>query len=156
MTNGLVGGRIGKAVACCLLVVAFLSSGVATDHARADARQARRQEMLTLTNDARAHHGERALSLDERLSRYAVKHSRQMAEAGQLFHTPNLIDRLGGLDWSIGGENVGMATNLERLQTAFMASKPHRENILRRRFDHAAIGIVQSDGELWVTIIFYG
>jgi uncharacterized protein YkwD len=38
----------------------------------------------------------------------------------------------------------------------FMESKPHRRNILRRGYDHAAVGVVKSDGSLWVTTIFYG
>ena len=37
-----------------------------------------------------------------------------------------------------------------------MASRPHRRNILREAFDHTAIGVVESDGKLWVTVIFYG
>ncbi len=37
-----------------------------------------------------------------------------------------------------------------------MGSKTHRRNILRNGYDHAAIGIVKSDGNLWVTVIFYG
>jgi uncharacterized protein YkwD len=79
-----------------------------------------------------------------------------MAEAGYLFHTPDLAGKLRGLDWSLGGENVGVASSLTDLQEAFMASPPHRRNILQRRFDHAAIGVVMSGGRLWVTVIFYG
>ena len=37
-----------------------------------------------------------------------------------------------------------------------MASKVHRENILRSSFDHTAIGMVRRNGSLWVTVIFYG
>jgi uncharacterized protein YkwD len=156
MREGLSGSRSSKAVACFLLVCALLISGVATDHARAAAARPRRQEMLALTNEARAEHGRDALSLNERLSRYATRHSREMAKDGCLFHTPDLASRLRGLHWSIGGENVGYASSLRDLQRAFMASKPHRRNILREQFEHAAIGVVQSDGNLWVTVIFYG
>jgi uncharacterized protein YkwD len=139
-----------------LLVIALLASGVATDHTRAAASTDRVRQMLALTNEDRSEHDRRALALNARISRYAERHSRAMAEAGELFHTPNLADRLGGLNWSLGGENVGVGASLADLQDAFMASPPHRRNILERRFDHAAIGIVQSDGNFWVTVIFYG
>lgn len=37
-----------------------------------------------------------------------------------------------------------------------MSSRLHRQNILRREFDRAAVGIVKADGRLWVTVIRYG
>jgi uncharacterized protein YkwD len=79
-----------------------------------------------------------------------------MAEAGQLFHTKDVAGKLGQRDWSMWGENVGYASSLTDVQAAFMGSTPHRKNILRSGFDHTAIGVVESDGNLWVTVIFYG
>jgi uncharacterized protein YkwD len=123
----------------------------------ADAANRGRQNMLSLTNVDRAEHGRRALSLDATLSTYAEKHSRDMANRGYLFHTDDLAARLKGVHWSIGGENVGVGSSLESLEDAFMASKDHRENILRRAFDHSAIGIFRdADDNVWVTVIFYG
>jgi uncharacterized protein YkwD len=148
--------RSGKAVAGFLLVLALLAPGIATDHARAAASQDRREQMLALTNEARATHGKPALDLNAKLSRYATKHSRHMADAGYLFHSEDLADKLNGLDWSMGGENVGVGSSLTDLQDAFMGSKAHRRNILQKRYDHAAIGIAKSDGTFWVTVIFYG
>ncbi len=156
MTKGDAKSRCGRTVAGFLLVLALLAPGIATDHARAAASQARREQMLALTNEARATHGRQELDLDAKLSRYAARHSRQMAKAGTLFHTEDLADKLNGLDWSMGGENVGVGPSLTDLQGAFMGSKTHRRNILQKRYDHAAIGIVKSDGTLWVTLIFYG
>jgi uncharacterized protein YkwD len=149
-------GRCGKAVTGFVLVLALLVSGIATDHARAAASESRQEQMLSLTNEARATHGKASLDLNAKLSRYATRHSRQMANAGTLFHTEDLADKLRGLDWSMGGENVGVGPSLTDLQDAFMGSKTHRRNILRNGYDHAAIGIVKSDGTLWVTVIFYG
>jgi uncharacterized protein YkwD len=45
---------------------------------------------------------------------------------------------------------------LADLQAAFMASTPHRRNVLQAGYDHVAIGIVKSAGNFWVTVIFYG
>ncbi len=156
MRNEQARSRIGNAVVGCFLVLALLVPGIATDHARAAATTRRVERMLAITNDDRVERDRRALALNARLSRYAKRHSRAMAEAGYLFHTQDLAGKLRGLDWSLGGENVGVASSLRDLQQAFMASPPHRRNILQRRFDHAAIGVVMSDGRLWVTVIFYG
>jgi uncharacterized protein YkwD len=37
-----------------------------------------------------------------------------------------------------------------------MDSAPHRRNVLRRGYDHAAVGVVKAGGSFWVTTIFYG
>ena len=144
-----------RIAAVLLLCVSALLSGFATDHARAGERHDRRQ-MLQLTNEARDHKDRVALKLDRQLSRYAVKHSRDMANEDSLFHSVDLAELLQGRDWSMGGENVGVASSLTDLQDSFMASRVHRSNILRTGYDHAAIGVVESDGNFWVTVIFYG
>jgi uncharacterized protein YkwD len=41
------------------------------------------------------------------------------------------------------------------MEAAFMASAPHRANILHSTFHHVAIGAVRVDGALWVTVFFY-
>lgn len=147
-------GRRTAAVAL-LLLVAFLAQGVCAMDANAANR--RRAAMLSLTNDDRADHDRRALSLNVSLSKYAKRHSRNMADKGYLFHTADLAEKLKGLHWSIGGENVGVGSSLSSLEDAFMRSKPHRANILRRTFDHSAIGICRDDdANVWVTVIFYG
>ena len=156
MRNEQVRSRSVNVAIGFLLVLALLAPGVATDHARAATGSNRVEQMLTITNEDRLHHDRRALRLNARLSRYAERHSRAMADAGYLFHTPDLADKLDGLNWSLGGENVGVGSSLADLEEAFMASPPHRRNILQRRFDYAAIGNVPSDGRLWVTVIFYG
>jgi uncharacterized protein YkwD len=139
-----------------LMLVSLLWSGIATDHARAGAAQERRSEMLQLTNEDRADKDRKALKLDRELSRYATKHSSEMADAGYLYHSEDLMGVLDGVEWSMGGENVGVGSSLTDLEDSFMASKPHRKNILQEGYDHVALGVVKSDGTLWVTVIFYG
>jgi uncharacterized protein YkwD len=139
-----------------LLVAALLVQGLATEPARAGDTVQNRAEMLQLTNDDRADRDRDELRLNDRLSRYARRHSRKMAERDELFHTPDLADKLRGTGWSIGAENVGMGPSLEALEDAFMASRPHRKNILRAGFERAAIGVAESRGSFWVTVIFYG
>jgi uncharacterized protein YkwD len=152
----LVRSRRGGIAVALLLSLVLLFSGIWTDHARAAGARKPQKELLTLTNEARSEHGESALALNARLSRYATKHSRAMAAKGYLFHTADLAAKLKGLDWSMGGENVGVASSVDEVQGAFMASKDHRRNILQTVYDHAAVGVVESDGVIWVTVIFYG
>jgi len=147
--------RSRRQVALVLLLAAVLvSSGIATSPAHAGTGL--RGEMLQLTNDDRADHDRRTLDLDAELSQYARRHSQAMAEAGEVFHTERLVAKLKDKDWSAAGENVGMASNLSDLEAAFMGSTPHRRNILNRDFDNVAVGVVESDGDFWVTVIFYG
>jgi len=149
-------GRRAAAVALLLLVVAFLGQGLSPRYASAATQHRQRDHMLTLTNQDRTERDKAALDLNARLSRYAKAHSRDMAAKGYLFHSTDLPARLKSVDWSIGGENVGVGSTLDGLESAFMRSKDHRKNILRKSFDYAAIGIVKADGSFWVTVIFYG
>ena len=139
-----------------LLVATFLVQVLAIDPSRAGDTLQNRAEMLQLTNEDRADRDRDELRLNDRLSRYARRHSRDMAEQGELFHTPDLADKLRGTGWAIGAENIGMGPSLEALEDAFMASRPHRKNILRAGFERTAIGVVESGGSYWVTVIFYG
>ena len=142
-------------VVLSVVLLGFLVQGLAPTGANAAGVRPRNQ-MFALTNGDRAAHDKAALGLDAKLSRYAKQHSREMASKGYLFHTADLAAVLKGRDWTIGGENVGVGSALTDLEDAFMASKLHRQNILRTTFDDAAVGVFKSDGEFWVTVIFYG
>jgi uncharacterized protein YkwD len=131
---------------------------LAPDRAAARERFTRRLQMLSLTNQARELHDRADVRLNWLLSRYARRHSLEMASKGYLYHSEadTLVRVLSRYDFAIGGENVGVGTTVDGLQDAFMASPPHRENILRTAFDHVAIGMARVDGHLWVTVLFYG
>ena len=143
-----------RAALVFLLAAVLVSSGIAITPAHAGTGL--RGQMVPLINDDRADRDRPTLKLDLELSRYARKHSQDMADAGELFHTSDLAAKLKGKSWSIGGENVGMGPSLPDLEDMFMASTPHRRNILNREFDHFAVGVVESGGNVWVTVILYG
>jgi uncharacterized protein YkwD len=145
-------GVVAAALAC--LLVLALAGGWASGEERFGPRR----HMLALTNTDRAIHDRAALSFNERLSHYAKAHSQAMADRGYLFHSTGeqLQAELAGYDWELGGENIGVGGSLEGLEDAFMASPPHRQNLLRKVYEHAAIGIVRQDGRTWITVIFYG
>jgi len=150
---GDVAGRRGLGAIVAALLAAFLVVGLVPT---ADAQTTARHTMLALTNEDRTDREVAGLELNIRLSRVAKRHSREMADAGSIYHSSNLTGALAPYDWSIGGENVGSGGSLESLEKAFMASTAHRKNILRKSFDHVGIGVVKRDGTYWVTLIFYG
>lgn len=117
-----------------------------------------RREMLSLTNTDRDAHDRADLAFAAELSRYAKQHSQAMADAGYIYHSTEdeMRSAFANYNWTIGGENVGVGGTLESLEGAFMASRDHRENILRPEFNHAAIGVARADGRVWVTVLFYG
>ena len=141
-----------------LLMSGLLLLGTASGSAVGDEEIGPRRHMLALTNSDRTYHDRAALSFAERLAAYAKSHSEAMAKKGYIYHSTGdqLREALEGYKWELGGENVGVGASLESLEDAFMASVPHRKNILRRVYDHAAVGIARADDRIWITVIFYG
>lgn len=139
------------------LVVALVPSLAGTAAATTPAGRAARARMLHLVNGSRHAHGRAPLTINFRLSGFAWQHSARMAAAGSLYHSANVwreVRPFGAHRW---GENVGLAGGtLLSLERAFMASAPHRRNILSMRFHHIGVGVLQVRGRIWVTLDFYG
>jgi uncharacterized protein YkwD len=156
MTRAASGRRLGGLL--CLLMSGLVLLGAATGSAAGDEKFGPRRHMLALTNSDRTYHDRAALSFAERLAAYAKSHSEAMADKGYIYHSTGdeLREALDGYKWELGGENVGVGGSLESLEDAFMASDPHRKNILRRVYNHAAVGIARADDRIWITVIFYG
>jgi uncharacterized protein YkwD len=115
-----------------------------------------RRDMLGWMNTARSDHGAIVLDRGWRLRDMADAHSRQMANAGRIFHTDALGSRLTFVSWAVAGENVGAGGSMRALYDAFMDSAPHRDNILGRGFRRVGIGVYAHGGFIWVTLIFVG
>lgn len=153
--------RMGRWIGGVALILATTClMGFAAPSALAGSRQpdVYRHQMLAATNDSRVVHHKGRLSLDDRMSALAERHSAQMAKAGYLFHTSNVGAYLSDTPWHAWGENIGYMPggNVSDLQKAFMRSPVHRDNILNGAFRHVAIGTVYQGGTLWVTVFFYG
>lgn len=151
-------GRRRLVAVLAMLLSALLLVGLAPRADATEDRFGRRRQMLALTNQDRDERDRRELAFAAKLSRYAKHHSEAMAHKGYLFHSTEdqLRDALDGYNWTIGGENVGVGGSLETLEDAFMASKLHRQNILRPAFQRAAVGVIRDGDRFWVTVIFYG
>jgi hypothetical protein len=105
------------------------------------------------TNEARHNHGLGSLSVQSDLVAVARRHSHEMANKGTIYHNDNLGNEVGG-NWTVLGENVGMGPSVDSLQTAFMNSHDHRENILYRAFNQVGVGVVWDGDTLYVTVVF--
>jgi uncharacterized protein YkwD len=126
------------------------------------------QELLTLTNQARASAGLRALKVDSALTSIARWRSKDMIVRDYFSHSiPNPpggnvfgeMDRRGYC-YSFAGENIGwnnypddVAT--EAIQQMFMASSGHRANIMGSRWDVVGIGAYKgsTSKKMW-TVVF--
>jgi uncharacterized protein YkwD len=117
------------------------------------------------TNASRVNHQLPRLPLDQELSKVARLHSRKMADAGYAFHTKGAqFESLITGSWNVVHENVGTAQavsadptqDIARLETEFMNSPTHRDNILTSGSDYLGIGVVRKNGYLYVTVLFVG
>ena len=128
--------------------------------ASATAKKASRRQLvratLCLLNAQRRKHGLHRLRLSKRLSRAALRHSRDMVRRDYFAHTSrsgaSFVDRIrrtgylsGAFSWMVG-ENLawgsGSRSSPGETVQAWMHSPGHRENILTGRFVHIGIGIV--------------
>jgi uncharacterized protein YkwD len=109
-------------------------------------------ELVALTNRARAAAGRPALRVELQLTRVARDWSNTMATRQQLSHRPSLRDSING-NWSRIGENVGVGPSVSRIQDAFMNSPGHRDNLLGD-YDRIGVGIYERGGRYWVTVNF--
>jgi uncharacterized protein YkwD len=139
-----------------LLVLGVLLTFLAASTATPVSAGVYRTEMFNIINKARNNHGVPDVKLDDDLSQDARHHSRRMADLGYVFHTPNIAGKLNSVSWSTYGENIGMAHTLKRVRELWMASPPHKANLLNKKFDWVGVGVVRRDGWFWVTAIFYG
>lgn len=150
MRVGLV--KTGKVLGLTLALSIVLGAVAPSAHATWTPRR----DMLGWMNTARSNHGSVVLDRGWRLREMADDHSRQMANAGRIFHTVSLGSKLTFVSWSVAGENVGAGGSMRALFDAFMKSDAHRDNILLRGFRRVGVGVYAQDGFLWVTLIFVG
>ncbi|MFP5375750.1 MAG: CAP domain-containing protein, partial [Acidimicrobiia bacterium] len=97
-----------------------------------------------------AGHGRLALADD--LVTVARRHAAAMAAQGRLHHNPELGAQVA--NWVRVGENVGRGPDVDAVHAALMASTTHRAEILAPWFSEVGVGVVSSDGALWVTQVF--
>src|SRR6059058_2184767 len=105
------------------------------------------------TNSARSSHGLRHYAVSGDLNSVARRWAAHMAARHQLAHNPSFTSEV--CCWTHIGENVGVGPSVSAIQRAFMASSPHRANILSSSCTQVGIGTARgSDGRLYVDELF--
>lgn len=108
------------------------------------------REIGAQINAARAANGRAPLKGSPALLRTARVHSVAMATTQTLWHDP--------LRWArrrTAGQNVGVGVTAQQVFGAFMASPPHRDAILSRRYSRMGVSAARScGGMLLVTVNF--
>lgn len=146
--------RAVRAAVLALAAATLVGTTAATPAVAANSSEA---ELRTYINEARSNRGARQLGMRTFLVRAARRHSRFMANTGQLVHSTDLASYVGNRSWRILGENIGYGPSMEVLHGAFMDSPPHRRNALNRRYKKVGVGMaVGDDGRIWVTVLFLG
>jgi uncharacterized protein YkwD len=110
---------------------------------------------MQATNEDRAQHGLGPLRWDPALARAAQAHAYQMVRHGELSHQyagePDLMTRAGhdGAHFSTVAENVAVAPTPQSVESEWMHSPHHRQNILDARLTTVGIGLVRQGNNLW-------
>jgi uncharacterized protein YkwD len=138
-------GLVATLVSAALLAVSLLSAPAAS------AASSREDLMVAKINATRTSLGLHALHSTPSLMAYAHHHARSMADRGVLFHTTNFQVICC---WQAVAENIGRGHSVAGLHRAFLASPPHRANLLNGSLRQVGIGIVEEGGQLWITEVF--
>lgn len=142
-------GRLRLAVAA--VVVALLSGALFFVHpmpARAEAN-ADETQFFGMLNALRAKLVLPPLVSDPQLQNVARAWSSKMASDGGLSHNPALATQV--TDWRTLGENVGTGGSVASIEAALEASPHHYENMTDKAFNYVGIGVVEVNGNIWVT-----
>ena len=151
-----------------LLVVGFVSLGPALAAEIASAAPAPPgDQMLEGVNAARAAAGLGPLVPTEALQALAAERSADMAARGYFAHTtPEGVDVFAlmeqrGIGFSAAAENLAWNAYPEERAAAvaleaFLASPPHRANLLNPEFTQIGVGVARDGDETYFTLLFVG
>ncbi len=109
------------------------------------------QQMFALVNQERAKAGLKPLQWDPKLQQLARQHSLEMFQMGYFAHdspvsgTPFDRMRKAGIQFTVAGENLAFAPNVQIAHEGLMNSPGHRANILRPQFGRIGIGVIKSE-----------
>jgi uncharacterized protein YkwD len=150
--------RTRSRVAASLVLLALIGATFVVPSVHAGARSTPRptadelaHQMLRLVNRSREVRGLPELRMNARLSKEALRHSKVMARASAISHTPNLADLVREVGGSVFGEDLGKGRGLEGIRDAWLRRADTRRIMLDPRFHHVGLGVVHAGGYYWVT-----
>ena len=115
------------------------------------------QELLDLTNLARADQGLGPLKWDASLAAAAAQHNQLMRGQADLSHQypgePALVDRAAqaGAHFSSVAENLAIGPSPGAIERQWLQSVPHRANIYDPRMDSIGISLIRRGGDYLAT-----
>ena len=112
-------------------------------------------DLADLINFERWARGGQTIPFHTGLADQARTWSAFMAYFGELFHHGDLAgqaDQIWG-GWTGVAENVGRGADIYAIHRAFMASAPHRSNVLGD-WRTVGVGLHEARGQLWATVRF--
>lgn len=115
-------------------------------------------ELVALLNRTRGEYGLPPLTVDQRLTEAARKHSTLMAEHSVMVHRlegePALQTRISNQGLPADSVSENLALNNQSAVSAhnsLMHSPPHRAAILDAQYNTVGVGVVRDGSDLWVT-----
>lgn len=118
------------------------------------------QIMLDLVNGERVKNGLKPLVWHAKLGELAVLKSEDIIKNNYFSHTSPTYGSFYHMVYNAGvpfrqvGENLAMASNVQKAFVLLMASDGHRKNILSPHFTHLGIGVVPGNYGVAVTQLF--
>jgi hypothetical protein len=113
------------------------------------------EQVFALANRSRAEAGAQPLHWDQALAVAALAHCRRMVAEGVIGHRYagelDLAERAGsaGAHFALIEENVAEAATASEIHGAWMASPPHRRNLLNPEVDRVGIAVIARGSELY-------
>ena len=147
-------GILAVALAATLLAPMTAASAAPTGSSTCWNYKASEKKFAAKANAARDRLGLGKYKIDPELSKVARKHTQEMINRGEIYHTTSDQLRARVTNWSLLGENVGVGSTVDSLHTAFMGSPAHAANILHAAYKYQGVGVAKANGRLWVTVIF--
>jgi uncharacterized protein YkwD len=150
----LLAGAVLASLSLCFAPAADQKAG------KAPKLSADEQEILDLTNKERKKHDLPPLRPNALLLKAARQHTRNMARQTKMAHVldgkgPADRVRAAGYRYSFVGENVGYGASPEQMVQVWMKSKPHRANILNKRYADFGVGVAKDEqGRPYYTQVF--
>ena len=115
-----------------------------------------RDQLLKLINSSRKEHGLSEVSLSTELNNLAQAHSQDMADNNFFGHvnlagqTPDDRRIAAGIKTSVG-ENLASDTSIEAAHFGLLRSASHRSNLLGEDWERVGLGIVNKNGQLFIS-----
>ena len=152
-------GMITPLVTFFLMLAVLLPAGFAGGTAAAAVNvTAEEARMVELVNRARNDAGLPSLYIEQQLTDFARSYSSEMIQYNFFGHVSPVSGTLqqriaarGITGWTLAGENIAKAPNVDVAFQALMNSASHRANIMRPEFNCIGVGVVRGPDGLYIT-----